>query len=62
MEFHTRPTEDANQLAGRTTIVRNGDDIGKSGIIRISHVVEDIDQVVCRTASGEYNDPASCDR
>ena len=48
--------KDTDDLAGRTTIVTDGDDIGQGAIVLLDDLVEDIDQAVGCRATTEHDD------
>lgn len=61
-ESHTWSAKDTNELAGGASIVRDRNHISESGIVRLSNVVEDIDEIIGRAASREDDNAIACRR
>lgn len=59
IDVRTWAAKDAYQLAGRTSVVRDGDYIAKGALIRFTNLIEDIDNVVGSTSAREDDDAAA---
>lgn len=52
----TWSTKDTNDLTTATAVVRNGDNVAQSALVRFSNTLEDIDEVVSGATAREDND------